>query len=310
MDFRTLRYVVAIAEHQNITKAAESLYVGQPTLSKFLISLEEELGLKLFRRLGHRYMLTYAGERYIERAREILRLKEELDTVMADILKRDVGMLRVAFAPVRGSYLLPLVLPAFQQRYPNVKISVLESSSSENDQRLLDGKIDLAFYSRPAEHNPLIEYCSLAQEELLLCAAANSELGKQACPAPDGELPYVDLSLLKNERVLLLRPEQRTRQITDSVLNESKVQLNDTLCTASMRAIMGLVAEGYGVAFLFESHLQHRADPRPIYCYRFGKDPVLCDFVAAHRKGSYLPQYALDFVEIVKQKSSKAAATR
>ena len=309
MDFRTLRYVVAIAEHQNITKAAESLYVGQPTLSKFLISLEEELGLKLFRRLGHRYMLTYAGERYVERAREILRLKEDLDTEMADILKRDVGVLRVAFAPVRGSYLLPLVLPAFQRRHPNVKITVLEGSSSENDRRLLDGQIDLAFYSRPAEHNPLIDCCSLAQEELLLCAAANSVLGKQARPDPAGGPAHVDLSLLKNEQVLLLRPEQRTRQITDGVLNENRVSLGDTLCTANMRAIMGLVAEGYGVAFLFESHLQHRVDPRPIDCFRFGEKPVLCDFVAAFRKGSYLPQYALDFIDIVKQKSAKPSSS-
>ena len=53
MDFRELTYILAIAKHGNITKAAESLYVGQPTLSKFLISLEDELGLKLFRRVGN-----------------------------------------------------------------------------------------------------------------------------------------------------------------------------------------------------------------------------------------------------------------
>jgi DNA-binding transcriptional LysR family regulator len=82
MDFRTLRYVVAIEENQSITKAARSLYVGQPTLSKFLIALEEELGLKLFRRLGQRYVPTYAGERYVERARKILKLGEDLDAEM------------------------------------------------------------------------------------------------------------------------------------------------------------------------------------------------------------------------------------
>ena len=68
MDFRSLNFVMAIAKHQNITKAAEALYVGQPTLSKFLMTLEQELGVKLFRRLGNKYMLTYAGERYVEKA--------------------------------------------------------------------------------------------------------------------------------------------------------------------------------------------------------------------------------------------------
>ena len=84
MDFKDLSYVLAIARYQNITKAANSLYVTQPTLTKFLQNLEAELGQKLFRKLGHRFVLTYAGERYVEKASEILNLKKEL---MGPVLK-------------------------------------------------------------------------------------------------------------------------------------------------------------------------------------------------------------------------------
>ena len=80
MDFRELSYVLAIAKHQNITKAAEALYVGQPTLSKFLMALEDDLGLKLFRKLGHKYVLTYAGERYVDKATQILNPYIHLET--------------------------------------------------------------------------------------------------------------------------------------------------------------------------------------------------------------------------------------
>ena len=300
MEYRSLYYVMAIAEHQSITKAAEALYVGQPTLSKFLIQLEAELGLKLFRRLGNRYVLTYAGERYIERAAQILRLKDDLDAEMADILKRDVGVLRVAFAPMRGSYMLSCVLPLFQQQHPNVKITVLEGSSAENDKRLLAGEAELAFYSEPAEINPQLQYQTLAQEELLLCTGKDHPLGELAAHIPGEAYPHLDLSHLKNERVLLLRPEQRTRQIVDSVLREHHITLENTLCTANMRAIMGLVARGYGVSFLFDAHLRHHTEAEPIVCYRYGEERVLCNFVAASRKGSYLPHYAQDFIEIVK----------
>lgn len=99
MDFRELNYILAIEKYQNITKAAESLYISQPTLSKFLITLESNLGQKLFRKLGNRYVLTYAGEQYVKTAKEILRLKSNLDIQLADILKRDVGILNVAFSP-------------------------------------------------------------------------------------------------------------------------------------------------------------------------------------------------------------------
>ena len=77
MDFRDLSYVLAIAKTQNITKAADSLYVTQPTLTKFLQNLEKEMGQKLFRKLGNRFVLTYAGERYVAKATEILNLKKD-----------------------------------------------------------------------------------------------------------------------------------------------------------------------------------------------------------------------------------------
>ena len=91
MDFRDLSYVLAIAKTQNITKAADSLYVTQPTLTKFLQNLEKEMGQKLFRKLGNRFVLTYAGERYVAKATEILNLKKELDQEMGDIIKQNAG---------------------------------------------------------------------------------------------------------------------------------------------------------------------------------------------------------------------------
>jgi DNA-binding transcriptional LysR family regulator len=308
MDFRTLRYVLAIADYQNITKAAEALFVGQPTLSKFMISIENELGLKLFRRMGHRYLLTYAGERYVEHARQILRMKEELDAEMADILKRDVGVLRVAFPLMRGSYLLPRVLPAFQARYPNVKVVLLEGSSSENDRRLLDGRVDLAFYSKPEQTNVLIEYQTLAQEELLLCAQKGHPLEKLAKAEPGSAYPYIELSLIQDERLLLLQPGQRTRQIVDALFSEHHIQPTNTLCTSNIRVIVGLVSEGYGLSFLFDSHLRSQEDQRSIRCFRFGSTPIRRDFVAACRAGSYLPHYAYDFIEIAKEAVSTEPA--
>ena len=107
MDFRDLSYVLAIAKTQNITKAADSLYVTQPTLTKFLQNLEKEMGQKLFRKLGNRFVLTYAGERYVAKATEILNLKKELDQEMGDIKmcirdRRYAGKNTADHAPVQG----------------------------------------------------------------------------------------------------------------------------------------------------------------------------------------------------------------
>ena len=301
MDFRSLQYFAAIARHGNLTKAAESLYVGQPTLSKFLMALEEELGLKLFQKVGQRYMLTYAGELYLEKAREILRLKDNLDAEMADIVKQNVGVLNVAFAHMRSSYMLPIVLPAFRERRPNVKVQVFEGSSDINDRRLLEGAVELAFYSMPSTLNPRLTYQPLAKEELLICTRRDHPVRRFAVPNPASPYPKLDLSLLKDELVLMMLPEQRTRQIVDSILRRRKIQFENVLCTANIQAIIGLVSSGYGVSFVFDTHLKHSAGSALIDCYSFGEPRTQYDFVAASRKGGYLPSFAQDFIETVRQ---------
>ena len=147
MDFKELNYVLAIARYQNITKAAESLHLTQPTLSKFLKALEMELHQPLFQRLGNRYQPTYAGERYLQRAREILEAKRALDQEMGDIIKNNEGYLKIGFPTMRGTYMLPITLPLFHERYPNVRIDVHEANSDHLVRLLLDGDIDLAFFN-------------------------------------------------------------------------------------------------------------------------------------------------------------------
>lgn len=301
MDFRELTYILAIAKHGNITRAAESLYVGQPTLSKFLMSLEADLGLKLFRRVGNRYVLTHAGERYVEKASQILSLKGDLDAEMADIIKRGAGELSVAFASMRCTYMLPCSLPVFHRMHPNVKVTVYEGSSEENDRRLLDGQAEVAFYSKPNELNPQIQYEPLAQEELLICTCKDHPLARFARDNPASPYPKLDLSLLKKEQIIMMRPQQRTRQIMDGILDSQDMEFENVFYTGNLPAIMELVALGYGVSFIHESHLRHRAETRPIDCYSFGEPRTVSDFVAATRKGSYISRYAQDYIEIVKQ---------
>lgn len=303
VDFRELTYVLAIARHQNITKAAESLFVSQPTLSKFLIGLEKDIGLPLFQKIGHRYQLTYAGERYVETAQKIIRLKNDLDMEMADIIKRDVGVVKVAFSPMRCSYMLPFTLPAFQAAHPNVKVEIYEGYADDNDRRLLSGEIDVAFYSKPNPNdlNSRIEYETLWQEELLICTSENHPIGHFARPNPASRYPMLNPALLQKELLLQMLPEQRTRQITDDYFRQHGLTFENVVYTSNLRAIMELVSVGYGVAFIFESHLRHREITRPIRTYSFGEPRNLWDFVAAYRKGSYVSNYVREFIEMTRQ---------
>ncbi|MBQ3402028.1 MAG: LysR family transcriptional regulator [Synergistaceae bacterium] len=291
MDFREISYIAAIAKHQNITKAAEALYISQPALSKFLMSLEDELGLKLFDRVERKYIPTYTGKRYLEYARTILETKASLDAELSDIIKRDIGILNIGLPNMRCTFMLPKILPDFNRKYPNVKVNIFEGTSAMIDVKLLEGDIDLAFYSKPHEVSPHIEYETLAHEELLVCTCRNHPVKSSAMNG------HIELSSLKDERLILLSPEQRTGQISRHYLKQAGIELTNSITTNNMPAVISLTEQGWGVSFIFESHLRWHSPKPEIDTYSFGSPRVTSDFVAAMRKGSYVSAYAREFVE-------------
>ena len=149
MDFKDLEYFAAIARCGNITRAAQQLYVSQPTLSKFLQKLEGDTGLVLFQRAGRRLELTYAGQRYLAHAERLLSQKREMDAELTDLLRADTGVLHVGMPPFRCSFSLPEVLPVFRAQFPQVQFRIEEAPSAELDHKLLEGEIDLAFLYEP-----------------------------------------------------------------------------------------------------------------------------------------------------------------
>ena len=242
MDFRELSYITAIAKYQNITKAAEALYISQPGLSKFLSGLEEELGLRLFDRADRKYIPTYAGQRYLEYAHTILDTKASLDSELSDIIKRDIGVLNIGLPNMRCAYVLPKTLPEFNTKYPNVKVNIFEGTSAVIDKHLLDGDIDLAFYSKPHEQNVHIEYETLAREELKVCTCRNHPVKSSA------KNGHIELYALRDERLILLSPEQRTGQISRLWLERNNIPLTNSIVTNNMPAVISLTDQGWGVS--------------------------------------------------------------
>lgn len=299
MDFKDLTYVAAIAKYQNITKAANSLYVTQPTLTKFLQNLERDLGQKLFRKLGHRFVLTYAGERYVKKATEILNLKKELDQEMSDIIKNNQGSLKIAFPVMRGTYMLPCTLPIFNSLYPNVRLNILEADSSSLENMLLNGEADLAFFNLPIK-SPDIDYEVIGHEELLLLIPSINPVSFLGVKKDGLDYPWMDLHLLEKEPFIMQIPGQRTRQVVDQLFKDHRIEPIIKLQTSNITAEAALAARGYGCCFVTESHLRHIKPLDHVSFFSVGSPRTVVDFVAAFRRGSYLPYHAREYIKIVK----------
>lgn len=300
MDFKDLTYIIAIAKYENITKAANSLYISQPTLTKFLQNLENSLDQKLFKKLGNRFILTYAGERYVSKSKEILQLKKELDIEMADIIKSNVGVLNIAFPVMRGTYMLPNTLPIFKSLYPNVYLNVEEADSGTLEEKILSGTTDIAFFNLPIRSND-IAHEIISHEEILLVMArdfpfANCGVEREGC-----KYPWIDLSIIKDETFILQLPQQRTRQIIDNLLSKNGIEPKKPLITRNINAAVELAAKKYGITFVNETHLKHiHLDKDAAVFFSCGDPNTTIDFVVAYRKNSYLSYHAQEYIKIVK----------
>jgi len=299
MDFKDMSYVLAIAKHQNITKAANHLYVSQPTLTKFLQRLEKELNQKLFKRLGNKFVLTYAGERYVAKATEILTLKNELNHELNDIIYSNVGVLKVAFPVMRGTYMLPCTIPIFNSLYPNVELAIYEGNSMELESRLLSGETDLAFFNLPA-HSPDIDYDIISHEEILLVLSASHPLAQEGVVREGCKYPWIDFSRLEDESFILQLPEQRTRQIEESLFSQYHIKPKVKLVTRNIQATCILASKGCGVCLASESHLKHIFFEKKPVLFSIGEPCTTVDFVAAYRRNSYVPYHAQEYIKIVR----------
>lgn len=177
MELNQLRYVLAIAETGNFTRAANAQNVAQPSLSQQVAKLENELGHKLFHRLGRRAIPTEAGEMFIQRARRIL---FEVDNVSSEIrdnpeLDRSIS---VGAIPTVAPYILPGLIKRCQKQLPNLTINTSEAFRSDLERDVLSGRLDMAIVAQPFDE-PQLAAEPIFNESLVLAVGRRHPLASK-----------------------------------------------------------------------------------------------------------------------------------
>jgi len=149
MELRHLRYFVAVAEAENISRAALKLHVSQPGISRQIRDLEDEIGFQLFERSAKSIKLTNAGKSFLAEARAVLQRAEDAVKTARAIATGELGELHVGYAPSPTSRILPPTLRAFQLESPNVRVKLHDFSTEEMIAGLRGGKLQIAFLVRP-----------------------------------------------------------------------------------------------------------------------------------------------------------------
>lgn len=244
MELRHLRYFVAVAEERHFTRAAERLGIRQPPLSQQIRALEDELGTPLFVRLPRGVALTAAGQVFFDDARQILAAAEQAHVRAQRAAAGDLGRIRIGMinsAPFHP--FVPRVIREFGRRYPEVALSLDESSTPQLAEAVLDGRADVAFARPPLGDHPQLEALPLFDEDMLVALPLGHPLAR-----------FSSLSLwaLAAERFVLF-PREVGAGLHDEIIascRRSGFSPRIVQETSQVTSIVNLVAAGLGVSLV------------------------------------------------------------
>ncbi|MCV3287515.1 LysR family transcriptional regulator [Aeromonas media] len=160
MDIRALRYFVELVREKSFTRASEKLFVTQPTISKMIRNMEEELGQPLLNREGHSFTLTDSGQVLFARGQLILAQMQQLEAELADLQSLQHGRLALGIPPMVGHVYADLIR-AYRSRYPRVELSIVEYGGRRIEQAVLEGELDLAITMLPTREEGVLSALEL-----------------------------------------------------------------------------------------------------------------------------------------------------
>jgi len=299
---KQFRYIIKVAELQNITLAAKELFVSQPSLSHYIKKIEKDIGAELFDRNTTPLSLTQAGKKFVETGKEIIEKYDNMTEEIAKLSMKEYGKIKIGMPHSRAAYMLPPVLLEFSEKYPNINIETIETKSSILIDYVERGKIDFAVL--PAFKKELIYNKNLGTEIIY-----NEQLylisGK---PLNSTVHDYGNIYTLKqfdvlsNEKFILLEKGHGIRYAVDKIFDKYNFEPKVLIETTSNETAYRLSVLGQAVAIVPEISLELFRSKVAPYVYKIGAKGESWEVIAIYNEGRKLSNASKLFLEILKSK--------
>jgi len=242
MNIRDLEYLVALAEHKHFRRAADACHVSQPTLSGQIRKLEDELGIILLERTSRKVLFTQSGLLLVDQAKTVLREVKLLKEMASNQGKEMTGPLHVGVIPTIGPYLMPHIVPALQNAFPDLELFLYESQTHQLLEQLETGRLDCAIVASVRETEPFIEV-PLFKERMLLAVAENHPWAKEQT---------IPMSMLKDHEMLMLDDGHCLRNQALGYCFTAGAKENSHFQATSLETLRNMVAANAGMTLMPE----------------------------------------------------------
>lgn len=281
-----LKVFEAVARHNSFTRAAEELFLTQPTVSMQVKQLTKAVGMPLFDQIGKRLYLTQAGEELVKTCRQIFEQLDQFEMRVADLKGLKQGRLKIAVITT-AKYFIPRLLGPFCQRYPGIDISLQVTNHEHILNRLNDNLDDLYVMSQLPESIE-VSYKQILENPLVVVAPVTHPLAQEK---------NISLERVGTEPFIMREPGSGTRKAVQNLFDEQKIQLKVRLDLGSNEAIKQAIAGGLGISVLSAHTLTLDSRNSQLTVLDVEKFPIERYWYAIYPSGKQLSIVARTFLE-------------
>lgn len=293
-----LKVFEATARHGSFTRAAEELYLTQPTVSMQVKQLTKAVGLPLFEQVGKRLYLTDAGRELFSTCREVFNQLDQLEMKVADMKGMKQGQLRLAVITT-AKYFMPRLLGPFCQRYPGIDVSLTVTNHEGVIERLANNQDDLYVMSQLPENIEISAHPFL-DNPLVVLAPRTHPLAKER---------NISLKRLAEETFIMREPGSGTRRAFQKLLDEQKLSVKVRLELGSNEAIKQAIAGGLGISVLSQHTIATEGKFSELTILDVEGFPIHRSWYVAYLAGKQLSVVANTFLEYLQKEAERIASS-
>lgn len=287
MKLLQMRYFQTVCRYGSITKAAEELFVSQPTISFCLKELEEEFGVKLFHRRHNRLQLTVEGQYFLDKVNYILQAVDTLATQMKD-MGNNHNHVKIAVPAMISTFLFPEMFKSYNELYPDVQLEMLETGSLQTRKLVDANSVDLGITILDSVVTDSYNLLPLVFTELVFCVSKKHPLADRK---------HISFKQLANEHIIIFKADSYQNIFIKKAFAEVNVEPKVLLYSSQLYTIKQFLNYGYAGAFLYRQVAEMDSD---LVCIPLDH-PIIQDIVLIWSKSSSLYSDSENFIQFAKQ---------
>ncbi len=284
MNTRQLRYALMLYENLNFSLVAEKLGITQPALSKQILNLENELGVKLFDRTTTPLTVTPAGEHFFKESRKLVYREEQILRSMEEFKSGERGRLTIGISPFRSLYLIPNIIKKVKLQYPHVEVVLHEASSDALRKEAAEGKYDFAVVNLPVDET-LLDVTPIELDDLVLAVPTDMCEGLWSDE-------QIELSRCKNLPFVVVGQTQEMRRLFDKCCAAADFQPKIAVEVVGISTAWAMCREGIGATLLPRQFATYMGTGESVRLFSVKQNVRTRQPAVITRKGQYISEYA------------------